>query len=63
LRDLAGVDDVVALDVLDPHDAGDDQFADFECEPTRRARVGRAELASFARRYLSRSGTIRRLTD
>src|SRR6195256_4180118 len=33
LRDLAAIDGVVALDVLRPHDAGDDQFADFEIDP------------------------------
>src|SRR6267143_6034875 len=33
LRDLAGIDGVVALDILRPHDAGDDQFADFEIDP------------------------------
>ncbi len=27
LRDLAGVDGVAALDILRPHDAGDDQLA------------------------------------
>src|SRR4051794_24793544 len=32
LRDLAGVDGVVALDVFGPHDAGDDQLADFEID-------------------------------
>ena len=29
---LVEVDRVVALDVLRPHDAGDDQFADFEVD-------------------------------
>lgn len=32
LRDLAGVDGVVALNVFRPHDAGDDQFADFKID-------------------------------
>src|ERR1700712_4284406 len=32
LRDLAAVDSVVALDILRPHDAGDDQLADFEID-------------------------------
>ena len=32
LRDLAGIDGVVALDVLRAHDAGDDQFAHFEID-------------------------------
>ena len=32
LRDLRGIDGVVALDVLGPHDTGDDQFADFEVD-------------------------------
>jgi len=31
-RDLAGIDGVVALDVLRAHDAGDDQFADFKID-------------------------------
>jgi hypothetical protein len=54
----SAIDRVVALDVLGAH-----MFADFEFEPTRPAPFGSAELASFARRYLLRSGTIRRLTD
>src|SRR5207248_8249241 len=32
LRDLAGVDRVVALDVLRPHNPGDDQFADLKID-------------------------------
>src|SRR5450631_2067755 len=32
LRDLAGIDGVVALDVLRPHHAGHDQFADLEID-------------------------------
>src|SRR6516225_6620365 len=32
LRNLRGIDGVVALDVLGPHDTGDDQFADFEVD-------------------------------
>src|SRR5450755_3233259 len=32
LRDLRGIDGVVALDVLRAHDAGDDQFANFEID-------------------------------
>src|SRR3984893_17047539 len=32
LRDLARIDGVVALDVFGAHDAGDDQFADFEID-------------------------------
>jgi hypothetical protein len=63
LRDLAGIDGVVALEIPGPHDAGGDKFADFEFEPSRPTWFGRAELASFARRYLPRCGTIRRLSD
>ena len=33
LGDLAGIDGVVALDVLGANDAGDDQLADFEIDP------------------------------
>jgi hypothetical protein len=54
----SAIDRVVALDVLGAH-----MFADFEFEPPRPPQFEGAELASFSRRYLLRSGTIRRLTD